>query len=522
MILQPGFIFGEKYEIVALLSSGAQAAVYKAIQKPLERPVILKVLSPALVSNSEMVARFEREAKLLSSLNDDGIVKVYDFNNVNGVYFFVTEYIAGKSIKELLDEKKRLAVPLAAYIIVEASRILARLHSQGIIHRDIKPANIILSNDGKIKLTDFGLAFSQALPSLTIEGSILGTPAYMSPEQILGKSIDNRTDIYSLGVVFYELITGINPFLANSFSAILHKVLTVKPIPFYKLDPPLKDTEDLWHLVKKMLNKNKEERISDITDVLNELEIWFEQNAIDRSAINKFLFENQEMMDTKTIPVKKKIKSLIIIPIMLLVVVAIIIGNSVYNKVRIKSSNQNIINKEIHNNHLSNIKVESITSLPQKNVLVNEPSEKEQIPRQQGNAKLRVNVVPWATVYLDNQEIFTTPKDTELIVDVGKHILKIVNPNFPPVESLLSVMPDQNMQITIDLTARVGYLQISVSPWADVYIDDIYKATTPIAQPLMISVGRKRLTLKNPYYAPYHETIYFNSKETVERNIILK
>ncbi|MCX8015214.1 MAG: protein kinase, partial [candidate division WOR-3 bacterium] len=125
MIFQPGFIFADKYEIVALLSSGAQATVYKAIQKPLERPVILKVLSPVLVSNPEMVGRFEREAKLLSSLNDDGIVKVYDFNNVNGVYFFVTEYIAGKSIKELLEERKRLAIPFAAYIILEASRILA-------------------------------------------------------------------------------------------------------------------------------------------------------------------------------------------------------------------------------------------------------------------------------------------------------------------------------------------------------------------------------------------------------------
>ncbi|MEO0084170.1 MAG: serine/threonine-protein kinase, partial [candidate division WOR-3 bacterium] len=285
MLLPIGTIFIDKYEILELLSSSSLNYVYKAMQKPLDRLVILKILTPTVATNSEIVGRFEREAKLLSSVKEEGVTKVYDFGKHNGLYYIVSEYVEGMSIRELLNQKGRIPLPLAAYIVLETAKILNRLHLQGIIHRDIKPENIIISNENRIKLTDFGLAFSQAMPSITVDGSILGTPAYMSPEQIVGKQVDKKSDIYSLGVVFYELLTGINPFIADNYSAIMHKVLNLKPIPIHQIDKSLEMAKDIWPIIESMLSKESSTRYQDLSEVITKLESLLNTNKPNLSLI---------------------------------------------------------------------------------------------------------------------------------------------------------------------------------------------------------------------------------------------
>jgi len=528
MILERGAIFAEKYEVLEVLSSGAQASVYKALQKSLDRVVILKVLTPALTTNPEIVARFEREAKLLSTIKERNVTKIYDYGKHNGVYFFVSEYIEGVSVKELIEHKGRLSPQFASYIILESAKTLARLHQQGIIHRDLKPGNILLSQDREIKLTDFGLAFSQALPSLTIEGSILGTPAYMPPEQIIGKPADNRSDIYSLGVVFYELLTGTNPFLGETYSAIMHNVLNVKLTPVYKTDASLEETKDLWQIIERMIKKLSQERFENISEVCEKLETWFnkETNKSWKLDLSDLLTETKQpalRLIHKPKPILRAVAYIVAIVILFTVALVITINetkkpkqvqtpvavNSIDSTLTPKRENSSIVKPDT--SKTESIIIDQMT-----------PLDLQKSIRQNMFGHIKIQVLPWATVYIDGKEIFTTPKDTVLLLPLGQHNLKLVNPSFPTVESVFTVPTGQGLNLIIDLTERVSYLQISVQPWADIYIDDIFKATTPIVSPLILSVGVHKITVKNPYFLPYEEIIEFKAKQTIERNVVLK
>jgi serine/threonine-protein kinase len=538
MVLEKGAIFADKYEILDILATGAQATVYTALQKTLDRVVILKILSPALVANQEIVSRFEREAKLLSTLREDNVTKIYDFGKHNGVYFFVSEYIEGQSIKELLERKRRLSPQLASYIILEVSKSLSRLHKQGIIHRDLKPGNILLSQDGKVKLTDFGLAFSQALPSLTIEGSILGTLAYMPPEQILGKSVDNRSDIYSLGIVFYELLTGANPFVAQTYSAIMHNVLNLKPAPIFKAAQLSEETKDLWQIVERMIKKQAQERFENIAIVCEKLQSWFNQE------LNRTWELDLSDLSTETKqPILRPIRKpkpafrmvTYIIAILILFSVALVIAINKTKKPKqvqtpvavnltdsVQWSSSTIISKRESTLVSKRETIAQTESLHTDIITYHMNPPQPTPPTFVKTSNVKIQVLPWATVYIDEKEIFTTPKDTVLELSVGQHNLELVNPNFPSVESVFTVQANHNLNLIIDLTERVSYLQISVTPWADIYIDDVFKVTTPISTPLIVSTGKHKITVKNPYYSPYEETIEFKSRETIEKNIILK
>ncbi len=540
-MLEKGAVFAEKYEILECLSSGTQASVYKAVQKPLDRPVILKILFPSLTTNAEVVSRFEREAKLLSNLKDEGVTKVYDFGKHNSTYFFVSEYIEGQSVKELLEHKGRLSAQFASYIVLEVAKILSRLHRQGIIHRDLKPGNILISPDGKVKLTDFGLAFSQAMPSITIQGSILGTPSYMPPEQILGKPVNFQSDIYSLGVVYYELLTGINPFLGDNYSAIMHNVLNLKPIPTYKIDKQLENTRDLWQMLEPMIDKSPSARFQEINEVCVKLDLWFNNPDNKKWKLDTKDWQSGENILTSVnlSRPKPKFKGIFLIPLaVILLLIAWRIGVGIRH---ISKPGARFDTTESYS-IIKNDTLISVSQKPDQNIItgktestINREKELPNINKNTGGflpdtgfskigkpGWLKVAATPWAKIFIDGKEVFTTPKDTTLELLSGQHNIKLINPNFPVLESIVTIESNKTLQFNIDLTKQVSYLQISVQPWADVYIDNIFKTTTPISSPLILPSGIHKITLKNPYFQVYEETITFEPKQTVERNITLK
>lgn len=527
-----GVLFAEKYEILEVLSSGVQASVFTALQKPLDRTVILKILSPTLTTTPEIVARFEREAKLLSTLKDDNVTRIFDYGKHGGLYFFVSEYIEGLSVKELLERKGRLSPQLASYIILESAKVLTRLHKQGIIHRDLKPGNILLSHDGKIKLTDFGLAFSQAMPSITIEGSILGTPAYMPPEQILGKSVDTRSDIYSLGIVFYELLIGTNPFIGETYSAIMHNVLNLKPLPIYKADKLFEEHRDLWAIIEKMIDKSPLARFQNVSDVAEKLTFWFgkEQNKNWRLNQTEIKSVSKDQTPALLPKFKQRKNRWVFMPVIALVIIAVIliIIKLPHQKPTLlqqlpgaiettpKLRHETIVPTDDYDKTSHPIKV-TLRPITDSNKLKTETAIQKD-----GTGYLKISVLPWAGVYIDGKEIFTTPKDTAIELSSGQHNLKLINPNLPIVESIITIEPYKSLTFIIDLTEHISYLQISVQPWADIYIDDVLKTTTPISSPLIVPIGKHKIMAKNPYFPPYEEVIDFKPKQTIERNIILK
>jgi serine/threonine protein kinase len=227
-----------QYQIVDELGRGGMAVVYKAWQPALERYVALKVLPEYFQHDPEFLARFQREARAAARLNHPNIVTIYDVGEHAGIHYIAMEYLDGGSLRDRLS-----AGPLS---LQEAQRVLAQLasaldyaHSHGLIHRDIKPANILFSSDGRAMLTDFGIARASDDAQLTRTGVLMGTPEYMAPEQAEGKSIDYRTDLYALGVVLYQMLTGQAPFRGTTPSATLHAVVYEPPPPPRQLNPGL-------------------------------------------------------------------------------------------------------------------------------------------------------------------------------------------------------------------------------------------------------------------------------------------
>ena len=208
------------YEILARIGAGGMGDVYQASDTKLGRSVAIKVLPPALVDEPGRLARFQREAKMLASLNHPNIVTLHSFEEVDGVHFLTMELVEGQSLNRLIP-KDGLPVEQILDIATETVEALAAAHEKGIVHRDLKPANVMLTEEGRVKVLDFGLAkeiheanstdATLTSADYTKMGVIVGTPAYMSPEQVAGRAVDHRTDIFSLGTMLYEMATGQRP-----------------------------------------------------------------------------------------------------------------------------------------------------------------------------------------------------------------------------------------------------------------------------------------------------------------------
>jgi serine/threonine protein kinase len=250
----------EKYEIITEIGHGGNAMVYQAIQKNLDRMVALKVLLPALVNDLGYLERFHLEARSIAKLRHPNIVTIYDEGNEQGAHFIAMEFLEGKDLQCLVKENGPLQLQDAVEMAKCIAGALDYAHSNGIIHRDVKSSNIIMSSARAAVLTDFGIAQSGVTSVHTKSGSVLGTPEFMSPEQAAGKTVDSRTDFYSLGVVLYHALSGHYPFQGNNPIATIEKILYENPAPLgslVKLPPALE------RVIERCLVKDPDKRIKD-------------------------------------------------------------------------------------------------------------------------------------------------------------------------------------------------------------------------------------------------------------------
>ncbi|MDW8404503.1 serine/threonine-protein kinase, partial [Chloroflexus sp.] len=223
-----------RFEILSELGRGGMAVVYKARQTDLDRIVALKILPPSLTSDQSYIARFRQEARSAARLEHPHIMPIYEVGEVAGYHYIAMKFIKGRTLKQLLEQEGALPVKRAAQILAQVGEALDYAHRQGIIHRDIKPSNVMITDEGWIYLTDFGLArgVGSGAGGLTMAGTVMGTPEYMSPEQAQGlPNVGPPTDIYALGVMLYELLTGAFPFKAETPMAMLAARLVHAPIP---------------------------------------------------------------------------------------------------------------------------------------------------------------------------------------------------------------------------------------------------------------------------------------------------
>jgi eukaryotic-like serine/threonine-protein kinase len=406
-----------RYEIIKELGKGGMGVVYQAHDPQIDRSVALKVLRVDRVVNQEFVLRFFKEAKFIGRLSHPNIVTVYDVGRDHGTIYIAMEYLQGEAFNEVI-RSGRLNVEKIIDITLQVADALGYAHNKGIVHRDIKPSNIILTDEGGVKLTDFGIARSEdsTAAQQTQTGVILGTPFYMSPEQVMGKRVDGRSDLFSLGVILYELIVGRKPFEGDHFTAIFRAITDDIPVVPLKIDASIPPS--LSDLIMKALSKNPDERFQTGKEMGDALKSCLQ--------IKEFLLSPEKPISPK----KKPVASVLIMGLM----AAVVLGGAIYffgaHKKQASSLSNN--EKSTVTEPFQPAKLQDTTgnseSLLSTRVQDNKPVD----------AILMVTSSPsGAQVFLDDSFKGNTPINLEILI--GKYEVRVTLPDYLEWEAQLQI-----------------------------------------------------------------------------------
>src|SRR5437588_5797233 len=272
LLLQPGTIIGNRYRLVQILGEGGMGAVYKARDIELDRVIALKVIRPELASNPEILQRFKQELILARQVTDRNVIRIFDLGEAGGIKFITMEYVEGESLYQILRTNGKVPVPEAVDIMRQMLSGLQSAHREGVIHRDLKPGNIMRDSQGRIVVMDFGLARSLEGGGMTLTGTMMGTMEYMSPEQAQAKQVDARSDIFTVGLICYELLAGVTPFHADSAIASLVRRTSERAIPVSDHDGTIPTS--LSNIVSKCLERDPNQRYQNAGEVLRDLAAW--------------------------------------------------------------------------------------------------------------------------------------------------------------------------------------------------------------------------------------------------------
>ncbi|HEU5411139.1 MAG TPA: protein kinase [Candidatus Acidoferrales bacterium] len=270
--LQPGTVLAGRYEILQLIGQGGMGAVYKAHDRELDRAVAVKTIRPNLAKNADTLRRFKQELILARQVTHRNVIRIHDLGQSDGIKFITMDFVEGRDLRSLFNERGKFEPKEATLIMLQICRALEAAHNEGVIHRDLKPQNIMRDPNGRIYVMDFGIARSAYLPGMTQTGALLGTPEYMSPEQARGEKLTEQSDIFSLGVIFYELLTGKSPYHSDVPLATLWKRMQEKATPPIEVDPSI--PQALSDIVVTALEIEPAKRFATAGEMAQSLEIW--------------------------------------------------------------------------------------------------------------------------------------------------------------------------------------------------------------------------------------------------------
>ena len=270
--LEPGMDFGPRYRIEAVLGRGGMGAVYKAYDKELDRVVALKLVRPDLTNDPEVMQRFKQELLLASKISHKNILRIHDLGDVNGLKFISMAYVEGEDLHRILQKHGRLPVDEAVDLARQLCAALTAAHTEGVVHRDLKPQNVLIDQEGTAYVSDFGLAKSleAGAAMMTRAGELLGTPRYMAPEQVEGKPTDHRTDLYALGLILYEMLTGDTPFAGTSTFQMMYQRVQEEPRSPKLLNPDLPNR--LVRVILRCLERAPERRYQSALEISRDLD----------------------------------------------------------------------------------------------------------------------------------------------------------------------------------------------------------------------------------------------------------
>ena len=290
-----GRIIGNRYEIIEKIGGGGMSNVYKAKCNVLNRYVAIKILRDELTQDSEFVEKFKQESLSAASLTHPNIVNIYDTGIEDDIYYIVMEYVKGETLKNYIKRMTRLSEEEAVKISRQVAEALRHAHLNNIVHRDIKPHNILLTEDGTAKVTDFGIARASTSSTINNTSNVIGSVHYFSPEQARGGYVDEKSDIYSLGIVMYEMVTGTLPFDADNHISVAMKQIREKPVPPSKRVKNVNISKNYEDIIMKCLEKHQSFRFQNIDDLLKKL------NALNGNSEGEK--EESEIIDSPTIEI---------------------------------------------------------------------------------------------------------------------------------------------------------------------------------------------------------------------------
>lgn len=529
-------IFESKYQIIRLIGKGGFAEVYLARDKILDREVAIKILLTQHSNDADIVERFIREAKLYAKLEHKNLIPVYDTGIADDHAFMVTKYIRGESLNDLLKREKRISVDMIRTIIDDMTGALDFIHSKGIIHRDIKPANVLVDEEtNRFYLADFGIARTDSSKTLTKSGLIIGTPSYISPEQIRGRKIDHRSDIYALGAMLYELITGHPIFTGESSMEVLYQHVNEIPTPIPRLVSDI--PREIRYVVSKCLEKNPDKRFGSAAEIRQIM------GSRRQTYMTKYL---------KNVESRDKQRSARPVLLMLLAVFAVIIGvflvvkNTQQNPVPEKEGGKHPLSvsstaetgkedvppeksrdissedpnteapavekkeaavKDTEPKTVKKTEVVKTRQLPVKKDMAPEkkPKNKEVPPPAPDPGTITFSSYPPADVYLGEKKLGNTTQIIKnKVFKPGKYYFRFVIPGYRSVTKTVVVESEKNLSLHHKFVP-FGILTIHSTPWAYYYMNGelinekgeaVFKKKVPVGT---YTIGAKKEGYRNEF-----------------------
>jgi eukaryotic-like serine/threonine-protein kinase len=424
-------------EILEEIGSGGMATVYRAVQNPLGRTIAVKALKPSIAVDSQFAKRFEREAHFMATLQHENILHVHDFLKQDGSMFIVMEYVRGIDLFDLLEKRSRLPADVAAIITLQVARALDYAHFRGIVHRDVKPANIMISRQGEVKLMDFGIARDDTMRDLTETGTGLGTPSYMSPEQILGDKLDFRSDLFSLGIVLYQMLTGQKPFVEDDSFTVMQKIRLDRYVAPRKLNPEV--PRQLEHIMARCMEKMPQNRYGSTQALIDDLvEFLSTCVSINHNArLVMFLREVSVISDAEADEILEAA------------------GSRAAKK---RDSDRSLVR------HVGLAMAGMLLGIGATGALIQTMAGAVQA--RQDNAEnvtgmltrdnagfLSLVVDPWAEVHVDGQLLTVTPTAEEFMLPPGRHFVKLSHPQFLPVTREVDIERGKVARLKVTLSS---------------------------------------------------------------------
>ncbi len=529
------------YNIRETIAEHGPFSVYLAEHQKLRRKTLLKVYKGG---DRSLIERFEREARIVADINNEAVVEIYDFGESEGKFFISMEYVEGSNLHDFLQANHRLNNETIIELAGKIALSVSALHNMGYVHRDLKPENIMVDPNHDIKLTDFGISLHASLNRLTSEDALVGTPMYMSPEQINNVTLTPASDVFALGIIFYQIATGTHPFEANQYGEIFSRILAYDPPNIHEVNEHL----PLWFskLVKSMLSKEPHQRPKDADAVLSAI-----RNHVDDQT--KFSFYKNQSSPRNGRKQNIRLKQTIIVILIFLAVLGggyFVFDDQIAN--RMFPGEPALITDSLHRNDSMNRPLANISKIKEsspdplskysepddnetKKTDVQQPLKdslfsNENLPEvhpdsnlilKDEKTSLFIRTVPWCDIYINYQYIEQTPIKEPIPIKAGQYVIGLQNPNYPSYSDSITIRPNRKNVFTYYLDSLFYRLELEVVPWGKVYIDNKLIGTTPLKEPVYLSREDHPIRIVHDYFGTLYDTLQWSGESHIKRTIVL-